>query len=264
MARVLSDVQAGFADALTQPELPVPEAIGLRCGQPVKRRFDVYRNNVVAGMTETLRATYPAVERLVGADFFSASARVYLDQHPPCSPLLFQYGEAFGDFLDAFAPAASTPYLGDVARLEWARLRAYHAADGEPLTIDALGKCLLAESGQEVDPGSFRFSLHPSLSLMRSPWPVVSLWAASIGLASSEDVDMTASEAALTVRPSLTVETRQLPAPSFFFMSALIRGKTLEQAATAAVDSGVNVDLTTQLQGLFALGAVVAINNNAS
>jgi hypothetical protein len=263
VTRALADVQASFVEALTKPDLAVPDAIGRRLGRPVKRRFDVYRNNVVAGMTEALRATYPAVEKLVGADFFSASARVYLDQYPARSPLLFRYGEAFGDFLDGFPPALSTPYLGDVARLEWARLRAYHAEDRETLPIDALGRRLDAKSAGAANPGDLRFSLHPSLALLRSRWPILSLWAASTGQAASEDVDMKVSEAALVIRPALTVETRQLPTPSFAFMSALMKGETLEQAAAAAVEADAEFDLTTQLQALFALGAVVAINDNA-
>ncbi|MEL6963263.1 MAG: DNA-binding domain-containing protein, partial [Pseudomonadota bacterium] len=91
MTRKLADVQAGFVEALTQPDLAVPETIAWRRGRPVPRRFNVYRNNVVAGMTEALRATFPAVEKLVGEDFFAASARIYIDQNPPQSPLLFRY-----------------------------------------------------------------------------------------------------------------------------------------------------------------------------
>jgi hypothetical protein len=262
VTRSLADVQTGFVEALTKPDLAVPDAIGKRLGGPVKRRFDVYRNNVAAGMIEALRATFPAVEKLVGPDFFSASARAYLDHDPPRSPLLFHYGETFGDFLDGLPPAASTPYLGDVARLEWARLKAYHARDCAPLAIDDLGRYLRSDGGEAVDPGKLRFWLHPSLSLMRSRWPVVSLWAASSDLGSSEDVDMNVSEAALVIRPALTVETRQMPAPSFGFMSALCEGQILEAAAAAAAGADPDFDLTTQLQGLFAVGAVATINSS--
>ncbi|MEM9442400.1 MAG: DNA-binding domain-containing protein [Pseudomonadota bacterium] len=264
MTRKLADVQAGFVEALTQPELAVPETIAWRRGRPVPGRFNVYRNNVVAGMTEALRATFPAVEKLVGEDFFGASARIYIDRNPPQSPLLFRYGEAFGDFLDGFPPAASTPYLGDVARLEWARLKAYHAEDCAPLSIQDLGNCLDEHSDESVAPGDLRFALHPSLSLIRSRWPVVSLWAASTNRGTSDDVNMKVSEAALIVRPALLVETRQLPEPSFAFISALMHGQSLEMAAGSAIDTGADFDLTIQLQALFALGAVVAINDNSS
>ncbi|MGI9499618.1 MAG: HvfC/BufC N-terminal domain-containing protein [Geminicoccaceae bacterium] len=260
----LADVQSAFIDALKQPEAPVPDAVERKSSEPAKRRFDVYRNNVAVGMIEALRATYPAVDKLVGGDFFAASAKVYLDRHPPHSPLLFRYGDTFGDFLETFPPAASTPYLGDVARLEWARLQAYHARDCASLSIGALGGFLKDKSGSDIDAGKLRFTLHPSLELISSRWPVVSLWAASTGQGSSEDVDMAVPEHALIVRPSLTVETSRLAEGSFAFMSALAGNATLEQAAVSATNAAGDFDLTTHLQGLFAIGAVSAINNNSS
>lgn len=264
MARSLADVQHDFVAALRQPDLPVPEIIGEKGGKLAKRRFDVYRNNVVAGITEALRATYPAVVKLVGDDFFAASARLYADQRPPHSPLLFHYGEKFGDFLDSFPPAASTPYLGDVARLEWARLVAYHARDSEPLSIEALGACLNGADGKQADAGRLRFVLHPSIALMGSRWPVVSLWAASTGQGAAEEVDMARSETALVIRPSLTVETRRLTEAGFAFMSTLQSGATLAQAAAKAIELESDFDLATHLQGLFALGAVSSINDNTA
>lgn len=244
--------------------MPVPDAIGRKDGEPAKRRFDVYRNNVASGMIEALRATYPAVDKLVGPEFFAASARVYLDQQPPRSPLLFRHGETFGDFLESFPPAASTPYLGDVARLEWARLEAYHAKDSKPLSIEALGSFLESGGGGASDVGKLRFTLHPSLALIASRWPIVSLYAASTGQGASSDVDMKRPEQALIIRPSLKVDIRPIPNGTFAFMSALKDGAALEEATSTAADVAENFDLSEHLQGLFAIGAVSAINDNSS
>lgn len=266
----LADIQTAFIDALGKPEAPVPDAIGLKEGAPAKRRFDVYRNNVASGMIEALRATFPAVDKLVGPEFFAASAKVYLDSHPPRSPLLFRYGDAFGDFLDGFPPAASTPYLGDVARLEWARLQAYHAKDSTPLSIDVLSRFLVDESGNAQDVGKLHFTLHPSLVLISSRWPVVSLFAASTGQGASDDVDMSRPERAVVVRPSLSVDTRSLTKSTYTFMSTLNDGATLERAAVAATavvaatEAAGAFDLSEHLQGLFAIGAVSAINDNST
>lgn len=260
---MLADLQAGFIDALKRPEAPVPDTIGKKGGKPVKRRFDVYRNNVVVGIIEALRATYPAIDKLVGEEFFAASARVYIDQHPPQSPLLFRYGATFGDFLDDFPPAASTPYLGDVARLEWARLEAYHARDCQPLSIDVLSDFLKGGDNGEPDVGTLYMALHPSLALISSRWPIVSLWAASTGLAGNEEVDLKRSERAMVIRPALVVETRHLPVGSFAFMLALRDGETLQQATLAANDADADFDLAEHLKGLFAVGAVSAINHQA-
>ena len=254
--RSLSETQAGFSAALRNPDEPTPEAIARTGGRAAKRRFDVYRNNVAVGMIEALRSTFPAVDRLVGAEFFSAAARIYMEKNPPRSPLLFHYGGTFGDFLDGFPPASSVPYLGDVARLEWARLEAYHAADRQPVSIERLG---------QLPPdlvGGATFELHPSLALISSRWPVVSLWAASTDRGASDQVDMKTPERAVVVRPFLDVDTRQLPDGSFHFMTALKEGRTLEQAALVATEEATDFDLATHLQGLFELGAVAAINSD--
>ena len=71
----------------------------------------------------------------------AVGGRGFLPRHGPClrhaepprSPLLFQYGGSFADFIAGFAPAAPLPYLRDMARLEYAQGLAYHAADREPL-----------------------------------------------------------------------------------------------------------------------------------
>lgn len=264
MSPTLSDTQAGFVRALKRPDAALPETVAAEDGKPAKRRFDVYRNNVAAGITEALRATYPVIEKLVGAAFFGAAARVYLDRHPPRSPLLFRYGEAFGDFLDSFPPAAGTPYLGDVARLEWARIQAYHAPDAEPLSIDRLARASQSPAGAEADVGALRFELHPSLALIASRWPIVSLWAASTGQGRSDDVDMKRPERALVIRPGLAVETLSVPLGGFAFMTALAAGRTLQQAAIAASEADPRFDLADHLKGLFSVGAVVSINDKAA
>lgn len=253
--RSLSETQAAFIDALKHPDAAVPGALGRRDGVAPKRCFDVYRNNVVVGMIEALRSTFPAVETLVGAEFFKAAARVYFDQDPPRSPLLFRYGKTFGDFLESFPPAASVPYLGDVARLEWARLEAYHAEDKTPVAIDLL------EDVPKAGVGRVTFELHPSLALISSPWPVVSLWAASTGGGTSADVDTKQGEQALVIRPEMEVDTRLLPVGGFPFMTALLEGVTLERAAVRASEIVADFDLASHLQGLFEVGAVTAINH---
>ena len=98
---------------------------------PAERGLVVYRNNVYAGLADTLGEAYPAVRRLVGEDFFRALASIYLDRHLPDSASLTLFGARFPDFIETFPPARSVPYLGDVARLERAWLEAFHAAQKE-------------------------------------------------------------------------------------------------------------------------------------
>ena len=135
----LSEVQAGFAAALLDPAAPVPAGIVGPDRRPAPRRFAVYRNNVVSALANAVAGSFPAVKRIVGEDFFRAMARAYVLAEPPTSPVLLDYGITFPDFIARFAPAASLPYLPDVARIERRWREAYHAEDAEPLPPDALG-----------------------------------------------------------------------------------------------------------------------------
>src|SRR2546427_9502287 len=92
-------------------------------------RLRIYRNTCRSTLIEALRMTYPAVERLVGRDFFDMAAARYAGTHPPQSGYLNEYGGEFSEFLAAFAPASELPYLADVARFEWGLGVAAHAAD---------------------------------------------------------------------------------------------------------------------------------------
>ena len=94
---------------------------------------------MVVGLIKTLQARFPAVEGIVGEEFFVAMARVFVAKMPPRTPILTTYGDEFADFIAAFEPARELAYLADVARLEAARTRAYHAADAAPVDPSCFG-----------------------------------------------------------------------------------------------------------------------------
>ncbi len=249
----MADVQHSFAAALFEPGSALPPAIARSESPSAKRRFDIYRNNVTSSLVEALKASYPVVCHLVGEEFFKAAATHYVRQEPPRSPLLFRYGAGFALFLERFPPAETVPYLGDIARLEWAWLQAYHAADRAPLSIQTLA---------EIPPeqlSALRFLMHPSFALLRSRWPVVSLWAAVRDQEDGPKLDMTRSEEAAVLRPGYDVMVQLLPHGGYEFLSALESGRSLGEAAQRAAENDPDFDLAHHLQGLFGLGAVAEI-----
>src|SRR5215471_1982696 len=104
--------------ALLDATRATPQGLVGPDGLPSPRRFAVYRNNVVAGLIETLKENYPAVHRIVGDEFFRAMAGQFAIAHPPRSPIMLSYGTNFPEFIDRFEQAETLPYLGDVARIE--------------------------------------------------------------------------------------------------------------------------------------------------
>src|SRR5467141_1834386 len=164
-----------FADALLDANRPIPHGITAHNATVPARRFAVYRNNVAVGLVKALKSRFPVVEKIVGEEFFAGMARVFVMKRPPRSPLLATYGDEFAAFIAAFEPARELAYLADVARLEAARTRAYHATDATPVDVGQLA----ALDAYTV--GGIRVDMHPSTEIVRSPHPIVTIWAMNSG-----------------------------------------------------------------------------------
>jgi hypothetical protein len=219
--------QHAFARALLDPALPVPAGLVARNGADPGVRFAVYRNNVVASLVAALADTFPVVRELLGADFFSAMARLYVAEQPPSSPVLAHYGDGFADWVAQFEPAADLPYLADMARLERARVRAYHAADAPVLGAEAIA----AQLAQPARLPAARLRLHPSVTVLASPWAIVSLWAAHQGPGRLEDVHPAQPENALVLRFEDDAAVLAIPGATAEFFRRLQRGLPLGEAA---------------------------------
>ena len=192
------------------------------------------------------------MQRLVGDAFFRAMAAAFVSEELPASPLLLDYGEGFAPFIDAFEPADRLPYLGDVARLEWARQQAYHAADAEPLDPQRLA---------EVEPaqlGELRLLLHPSLRLCESRWPILDIWETNTRDAQPRRVDLDAGDQQLLVlRPRAQVNQQLLPAGAAGFLRQILAGRGLAESAQTAITDAETFDLAGLLQLLLQAGALI-------
>jgi hypothetical protein len=240
--------EAVFTRALLDPDLPVPPGLVDPLGQPAPRRFAVYRNNVAASLTRALETAFPTVRKLVGDDFFGAMALVFLRQHPPQSRLMMLYGDAMPGFLEGFAPAAHLGYLPDVARLDQAMRESYHAADHTPLSEAELHRCL----GGDV--AGLRLLLAPSARLIRSHWPIQSIWAANheggpAPKAGGQDV--------LVLRPDFDPRPHALPPGGGAFVEGVLNGLSLGESLEHAQDA---VDLAGILAVLINGRAITGVS----
>lgn len=234
-----------FAAALLDPALPAPAGLTDPQGRPAGRRFDVYRNNVAVGLRRALEEGFPVTRAIVGEDFFAAMAQLFLRAHRPGSPRLWEYGAELPGFLADFPPAACLPYLPDVARLELAIRHSYHAADATPVPAAALAippERLLAA----------RLRLAPALRLVRSDWPLWSIWHFHHGGPRPEP----GPQDVAVVRPGFDPRPVLLPKGAAAFLLALMQGGTVAEAIDAA---GPDHPLSETLTLLFAQGAVTEL-----
>ena len=189
---------------------------------------------------------------------FRDMARVFARTYPPRTPVMAHYGESFADFIQNYDPAASVPYLPDVARLEWAYVCAFHAADVAPVPTQSLLE-LIADAERLA---ANRCQLHPSLRVVSSDYAVASLWAAHQGDLDIGRVDPWKAESALVLRNGLTVEIREVSPGGATFFNRLIQGEPLAQAVQAADAPGSGFALEDCLGLLIQSSAIVAIETS--
>lgn len=247
--------QLDFAKALLDPDLPAPAGLSAWNGSDPAQRFRVYRNNVIVSLIDALADTFEVTQQLVGEDFFRAMARLYAYANPPQSRLMAFYGASFPAFIETFPPAAGLPYLADVARLEYLRVAAYHAADIPGIGADEIAVAL---TDQETLP-TLGVSLHPSLAVLASASAVVSLWAAHQGLLALSDVVTDTPETALVLRHGLDVEVMHIPPATGAFISTLLSGASLGEAAEAVGPIDADFDLVGTLVLLLQKSAITAL-----
>ena len=248
----LAELQRSFAAALLDPALPTPAGLVGPDGKPGSRRFAVYRNNVMVGLTQTLKDACPAVHRIVGSEFFHALARAYVVGQLPRSPMLFDYGAGLPDFIDRFEPASVLPYLADVARIERAWIEAYHSAEATPI-----GPAAFSEIDPDLLP-NVSLVLHPSIRIVRSRFPALTIWQMNAEGGIPGPVDLAAGgENALIARPEASVEVRSIPNGSPEFILALVSGRPVLAAFEEAIAADPRFDLPANLSDLIGAGAVV-------
>lgn len=219
---------AVFAAALCDPAAPLPEGLLAPAGAPIEDRFAVYRNNVQASLIDLLADRFPVVQALVGTEFFRAMARAFVRAERPRDASLFRYGGSFPAFVAGFEPARELPYLPDVAQVENAWHESWGAEEAEPIGLRELAAAPPEQLLRS------RLGIHPAVRLVRSPWPVGSLWIAH----QQADPDLSSlawqPESVLVTRPQAGIHVQCLAAGAAALAAALLAGATLEQAYDAA------------------------------
>ncbi|MEM7292118.1 MAG: DNA-binding domain-containing protein [Pseudomonadota bacterium] len=221
-----------------------------------ERLLQVYRNNYFISLTRALGDIHPTVEKLVGEGFFNYLADQYIREHPSREGNLHNFGEHLPAFISEFEAAASLPYLADVARVDAACHRIFHAADATPIAVDRL-------AGLDADSyASLTLSLSPALAWIASEFPVYAIWRfAGEQDETTEPPDLNAGcECVLVQRPAIEVEVAPISHAELVFISALSSEQILADAVTEAVNIDAQFDLNAALGRLLQNGLIVDIH----
>lgn len=239
---------AAFADALVDPAAPVPSGLLVPHGVRIEERFAVYRNNVHASLVDALEESFPVTRALVGAPFFREMARAHVQQQLPRDADLLAQAAGFAAFVRRYAPAGELAWLPDVATLESTWQECWSAADSRVLDIADLA---------QVPPAvlcTCRFLPHPAARLIRSPWPIGSIWHHHQEPHPDLGGLCWQPENVLLTRPHAEVLLVQLPAGTAAMAAALLAGLPLDVAAAGAAEEDPDMDPGLALHALIRNG----------
>lgn len=252
-AMPLHAFQDSFSQALLDSNVSSSKQTAL---QPLIEQpaFAVYRNTVLKGCIDTLQANYPAIERLVGEEWFRAAAAIYARQNPPSSPVLLDYGDGFAEFLRSFAPAQELPYLAGVARLDRAWTEAHIACDREPVAAAAIA----ALTHDQL--ATARLRPHPAARWAHfNDAPIFTIWQRNRLLDDATGEFEWIGEAALLTRPHAAVAAVRIESAACAFLDACAAGEPLSRAAIVALERDADCDLSRTMSTLLEAGAFGAL-----
>ncbi|MEO1557564.1 MAG: DNA-binding domain-containing protein [Pseudomonadota bacterium] len=244
----MTGTQSQFRTALLDPDAPAPTGLHDARGNPATKRFDVYRNNVTVALIDALRTAFPVLVKLLGDQNFDQLASLFVRAHPPDSPLMMHYGAALPGFLDDFAPLAHIGYLPDVARLELALRRSYHAADPPAFDPARLGA---------VPPEALMAStlvLAAPVQFVPSRWPLVDIW--RFNTDAGADKPRATAQSALITRAEFDPQPHALDPVQALWLTQVMAGATLAKAQDTASANDPDFDLTTVLSLLIQQNAI--------
>jgi hypothetical protein len=253
----LRELQQQFADAVLAPE-GTPPAFAIAGGAAGAERVAIYRRTIDANYRNALGATYPVVQRLVGPGFFHAAVDAFARMRPSRSGDLNEYGDAFGDFLAEYAPAAGLPYLADVARVEWAIDEANRAPDSTAAPDVALA-ALAAVPAEQLP--ALRLRVVASCRLIASGYPVLRIWQVNqADFRGDLRVALDAGPDHLRIRrepPGVALE--RIMHGEFAWLSALQRQAPLAAAIERAQQADATFDLESALHRFIGDGTIAGI-----
>lgn len=234
------------------------------------RGLRAYRANAQVLSGNVLHACYPALQQLLGNENFQHLAQDFWQAMPPERGDLAQWGGALAGFLNQVPQLQEllreSPYLSDVASVEWALHVAATATDAK---LDASSFELLAS----CDPAGLRLVLGPGCAVLRSAYPVVALVqlndapAAGVHDANPSDAHQAARQAIASSQPQIALVWRSgfrptlgaVGAASAALIEATLGSESLAGAVDAALAQSSDFDfsawLGTSVQSGLLLGA---------
>ncbi|RLB53320.1 MAG: hypothetical protein DRI90_21290 [Deltaproteobacteria bacterium] len=192
-------------------------------------RLAIYREMVFLRLHDSLAEDYPAIRAVLGDDDFRELVLDYLDHYPSRSFTLDHAGKDLPRFVSEASHLPHRALVHDLARLEWAVHRSFHADPADPLTAAVIGQIPL-ELWVEA-----RLRLAPATEVMAFEYEVSDILKSVSNEADLPSLEPARSWCAVWRRDNV-VWRQTLSEPMHAVLSTFARGGTIAEAVGEAED----------------------------
>jgi len=232
----LRELQHAFAAQIVAGDgPPLDDWIRVPAGADPAARIAVYTDGYPARVTAALRETYPALANILGDGSLAALCDRYRGALRDEPENLNYVGAELPRFLRTDRLTEQLAFLPDLAELEWAVTRCFHAAAGAPFDATRCRRW----SFDDWQRAQIRFQ--PGLALLRSRWPLRALHATRNEDRSEIDVDLEqGGECVVVFRRGFEVAVEAAPPREADAIEAFQTGATLGEVSErlARADAG--------------------------
>jgi len=203
-------------------------------------RWDIYANMYFYRLRDCVQQDFAAVAGTIGEVNFHNLMTDYLLAHPPSHFSLRYAGQHLATFLADHELLRDWPYLADLARMEYAIVDAFDAADTQPLDPDALRRVPSEEWPR------LQLAVSPAVRLLRLDWPVADVWRAIKD--GKEPGVLTAGETHMRVwRRDWCIFHKVIDAHEAAALATLLNGGTFAQMCAAFAEDGQEANIALSM-----------------
>jgi hypothetical protein len=258
----LADHQRWLASLILEPDRLDGDAgdavrpIALDDVETARVRLGAYVGGYRARLVEAMEEAFPALLTILGNDAFRGLVHRYRVAVPRGIYSLSDVGKNLPAFLVGDQATVRLPFLTDLATLEWACLRAFHAFERDPLDPAVVAGWGLGDwRGAEL-------IFQSGVAVVRSEWPILDLWnLRDTPPEARGGIDLAVEgrpQSVLVRRAGLGVFCDPLSPPQAQVLAALLGGAQLGKAMDALAEaSDEPLDVATWFTEWRARGLIV-------
>lgn len=168
----LADLQSDFQSFLLDGNERMLSRVTGTAKVGTEQRLAIYYDAYRLRLLEALTSNYPVLRAWIGDEEFEKAGIAYLATHPSRHFSIRWFGHRLPEFLAATESWSGTPFLAEIASLEWALSETFDAENGTIMAIEDMAR-IPADAWPDM-----RMQFHPAMRRLNLRWNVPIIWKA--------------------------------------------------------------------------------------